>query len=80
MRVWVRVRACVFVGMYVYNVYNKKYEGRPLLYVAIIYTIYPEFKGKGDVLECNNYRGIKLMSYTMKLWERMIERDNQDCR
>ena len=31
------------------------------------------FKGKGDVLECNNYRGIKLMSHTMKLWERMIE-------
>ena len=28
---------------------------------------------KGDVMECNNYRGIKLMSHTMKLWERMIE-------
>ena len=27
----------------------------------------PIFKGKGDVLECNNYRGIKLMSRTMKL-------------
>ena len=33
----------------------------------------PIFKGKGDILECNNYRGIKLMSHTMKLWERMIE-------
>ena len=31
------------------------------------------FKGNGDVLECNNYRGIKLMSRTMKLWERIIE-------
>ena len=31
------------------------------------------FKGKGDVLERNNYRGIKLMSHTMKLWEIMIE-------
>ena len=29
----------------------------------------PVFKGKGDVLECNNYRGVKLMSHTMKLWE-----------
>ena len=33
----------------------------------------PLFKGKGHVLECNNYRGITLMSHTMKLWERMIE-------
>ena len=33
----------------------------------------PIFKGKGDVLECNNYRGIKLMSHTMELWERIIE-------
>ena len=28
----------------------------------------PIFKGKGGVLEC-----IKLMSHTMKLWERIIE-------
>ena len=27
----------------------------------------PIFKGKGDALECNNYRGIKLMSHTMKI-------------
>ena len=33
----------------------------------------PIFKGKGDVFECNNYRGIKLMSLTMKIWERLIE-------
>ena len=26
----------------------------------------PIFKGKGDVLEYNNYRDIKLMSHTMK--------------
>ena len=28
---------------------------------------------KGDILECNNYRGIKLMCHSMKLWERLIE-------
>ena len=33
----------------------------------------PIYKGKISVLECGNYRGIKLMSHTMKLWERMIE-------
>ena len=29
----------------------------------------PTFKNKGDVQSCTNYRGIKLMSHTMKLWE-----------
>ena len=33
----------------------------------------PIFKNKGDVQSCNNYHGIKLMSHTMKLWERVIE-------
>ena len=46
----------------------------------------PIFKNQGDILECNNYRGIKLISHFMKLWERIIEarlreiviiRDNQ---
>jgi hypothetical protein len=33
----------------------------------------PIFKNKGDVQSCTNYQGIKLMSHTMKLWERIIE-------
>jgi hypothetical protein len=33
----------------------------------------PIFKNNGDVQSCTNYRGIKLMSHTMKLWERIIE-------
>ena len=37
---------------------------------SILVTI---FKNKGDVQNCTNYRGIKLMSHTMKLWERVIE-------
>ena len=36
-------------------------------------VLVPLYKGKGDVKECGNYRGIKLMSHTMKLWERIIE-------
>jgi len=35
--------------------------------------IIPLYKNKGDAQNCNNYRGIKLLSHTMKLWERVIE-------
>ncbi|KAI5625807.1 breast cancer metastasis-suppressor 1-like protein-A isoform X1, partial [Silurus asotus] len=31
------------------------------------------FRNKGDVQTCSNYRGIKLISHTMKLWERVVE-------
>ncbi|GKE39342.1 retrovirus-related pol polyprotein LINE-1 [Tanacetum coccineum] len=34
----------------------------------------PIFKNKGDAQVCSNYRGIKLLGHTMKLWERVIER------
>ena len=33
----------------------------------------PIFKNKGDVNSCSNYRRIKLISHSMKLWERVIE-------
>ena len=36
-------------------------------------TITPIYKQKGDPLECNNFRGIKLLSHTLKLWERVVE-------
>jgi len=36
-------------------------------------TIIPLYKNKGYAQNCNNYRGIKLLSHTMKLWERVIE-------
>ena len=37
-------------------------------------TIIPLCKNKGDIEDCNNYRSIKLLSHTMKLWERVIEK------
>ncbi|XP_046963282.1 uncharacterized protein LOC124532423 [Vanessa cardui] len=37
-------------------------------------SLVPIFKNKGDVQDCNNYRGIKLISHTMKVWEKVIER------
>ncbi|XP_023236506.1 uncharacterized protein LOC111635696 [Centruroides sculpturatus] len=34
----------------------------------------PIFKGKGDVQYSRNYRGIKILSHTMKIWEKIVER------
>ncbi|KAL6531786.1 hypothetical protein OROMI_028149 [Orobanche minor] len=39
----------------------------------------PLYKNKGDVQDCSNYCGIKLMSHTMKLWERVIEQRIRKC-
>ena len=36
-------------------------------------VLVPLYKGKGDIKEYGNYRGIKLMSHSMKLWEKIIE-------
>ena len=35
--------------------------------------ITPLYKQKGDPLSCSNYRGIKLLSHSLKLWERIVE-------
>ncbi|KAJ8704581.1 hypothetical protein PYW07_011769 [Mythimna separata] len=35
--------------------------------------IIPVHKGKGSVQDCSNYRGIKIMCHTMKLFERIID-------
>ena len=31
------------------------------------------FKGKGDVMDCGAYRGIKLLEHAMKIVERVLE-------
>jgi hypothetical protein len=36
-------------------------------------TLVAILKKKGDIQSCTNYQGIKLMSHTMKIWERVIE-------
>ena len=41
-------------------------------------TITPIYKDKGDHMNCSNYRGIKLLSHTMKLWERIIDQRFRD--
>ena len=35
--------------------------------------ITPLYIQKGDPLNCSNYRGVKLLSHCLKLWERVIE-------
>ncbi len=42
-------------------------------------TLVPIYKNKGDAQDCANYRGIKLISHTMKLWERVIEQRLRAC-
>ncbi|XP_065658483.1 uncharacterized protein LOC136082999 [Hydra vulgaris] len=33
----------------------------------------PIFKNKGDVKSCSKYRGIKLISQRLKIWERVVD-------
>ncbi|XP_059281005.1 uncharacterized protein LOC132034638 [Lycium ferocissimum] len=35
--------------------------------------IIPLYNNKGDIHSCNNYRDIKPLSHTMKVWERVVE-------
>lgn len=37
-------------------------------------VLMPIYQNKGDVQCYGNYRGIKLMSHSMKLWDRVVER------
>ena len=37
-------------------------------------VIVPIFKEKGDIHDCGNCRGIKMISHTMKIWERIFDR------
>ena len=41
-------------------------------------VLIPIYKNKGDAQCCGNYRGIKLMSHTMKVWETIIEAKLRD--
>ena len=42
---------------------------------SVLISIY---KNKGDAQCCGNYRGIKLISHTMKIWKRIIEARRSD--
>ena len=36
--------------------------------------IVPIFKQKEDIQDSGNYRGVKMISHTMKIWERIVDR------
>ncbi|RDX64981.1 hypothetical protein CR513_56398, partial [Mucuna pruriens] len=35
-------------------------------------TLMPIYKNKVDIQNCANYKGVKLMNHTLKLWDRII--------
>ena len=40
-------------------------------------VVIPIYKEKGDIQDCGNYRGIKLMPHTMKIWEKSSREKNK---
>ena len=42
-------------------------------------VLVPIFKEKGDIQECKNYRGMKLLTHTFKIWERVLDRRVREC-
>ena len=61
------------------KLFNKMLRGDKMPDEWRVSHLVPLYKGKGDVQECRNYRGIKLLSHTMKLWERVVEARLRRC-
>ena len=55
----------LFLGKRMPEGWKKTYARRSVLI--------PIYKNKGDIQCCGNYKGIQLMSRTIKVWERSIE-------
>ncbi|KAK3536847.1 hypothetical protein QTP86_027037, partial [Hemibagrus guttatus] len=53
------------------NLFNRVLESERMPEEWRRSVLVPIFKNKGDVQSCSNYRGIKLMSHTMKTWRNM---------
>ncbi|GKB28441.1 retrovirus-related pol polyprotein LINE-1 [Tanacetum coccineum] len=56
------------------SLFNKIFTSAKMPEEWRLSEVIPIFKNKGDAQVCSNYKGIKLLSHTMKLWERVIER------
>ena len=55
------------------NFFNRLLRGEKMADEWRKGVLVPLYKGKGDIKKCGNYRGIKLMTHTMKMSERIIE-------
>ena len=55
------------------NFFNRLLQGEKMPDEWRRSVLVPLYKGKGDIKECGNYWGIKLISHTMKLGKRIIE-------
>ena len=55
------------------GLFNKMLSGQRMLKEWRESWVVPIYKRKGDSQECKNYRGIKLLSHTMKVWESVVE-------
>ncbi|GKC02201.1 retrovirus-related pol polyprotein LINE-1 [Tanacetum coccineum] len=53
--------------------FNKIFQSAKMLDEWRLIEVIPIYKNKGDAEVCSNYKGINLLSHTMKLWERVIE-------
>ena len=66
------VKAWIAVGNkgveFLVNFFNRLLRGEKMPDEWRKSVLVPLYKGKGDIKECGNYRGIKLVSHTMKLW------------
>nr|GEY92814.1 hypothetical protein [Tanacetum cinerariifolium] len=54
------------------SIFNKIFPSAKMPNELRLSEVIPIYKNKGDAQACSNYRGIKLLSHTMKLWERVI--------
>ena len=55
------------------RLFNKLLVGKRMPEEGRRSMLIPIYKNKGDAQCCGSYRGIKLMSYIMKIWEKIIE-------
>ena len=55
------------------NFFNRLLQGEKMPDEWKRSKLVPLYKSKADIKEYGNFQGIKLMSHTMKLWERVIE-------